>query len=375
MDLELDDDQRALAASVRAVLEAEWAPSAARRLVESGTGDRALWDRIVALDWPALLVPDVVGGMGLGPVEAALVHERCGAALAPGPFFASAGLFAAAVCALGTTDQQRAVVGPVVAGDVTGTVALTELVRAVRHGTIDAAQLSVDARRADGGWRIDGVARSVIDGDRAHQVVVPARLDDGGVGAFVVPRDAIDTEQVEIADRTRDIAHLVFATVVPDDARLGGDEASLVGVVDGAVTVLAAELVGTCGTILDTVREHVCSREQFGVAIGSFQALKHRLADACLDLEAARASVRYASVALAEDAADRSVAASSAKALASDCATRLGREGIQMLGGLGFTWEHDMQLFVKRAVSSAFLFGTAEHHRQRVAALLGLAPA
>ena len=123
------------------------------------------------------------------------------------------------------------------------------------------------------------------------------------------------------------------------------------------------------------VLDHVREREQFGVKIGSFQALKHRLADCYLDLEAARASVRYASVALAEGATDASVAASSAKALASDCAQRLGHEGIQMLGGLGFTWEHDMHLFVKRAMASSLLLGTAEDHRQRTARLLGLVPA
>ena len=139
-----------------------------------------------------------------------------------------------------------------------------------------------------------------------------------------------------------------------------------------AVTVLAAELVGTCSTIFDLTLEHAKTREQFGVPIGSFQAVKHRLADAYLALEAARAAVLVAGAAIDEDDPRRSVAASTAKALAGDAAGILTREGIQLLGGLGFTWEHDMHLYVKRAVASSSLLGTAETHRQRVAGLIGL---
>lgn len=375
MDLELDDDQTALVDAVRSVLAKEWRATSLRSLVERGTGADGLWRSFVGLDWPALCVPEDGGGMGYGVVESALVHEQCGRAVVPGPFFATTALYVPMVAALADDEQRSALLGPVAGGETTGTVALTELVADVVHD--DAGRCTISASPEGKGWRLRGTTRSVIDGASADHIVLPARLSDGGCTAFVVSGSAVTATPVATTDATRHLAHIDVDTVVDGATRLGlaDGSAAFVRPVDEAVVLLAAEVVGTCGTILDVVLDHVREREQFGVKIGSFQALKHRLADCYLDLEAARASVRYASVALAEGATDASVAASSAKALASDCAQRLGHEGIQMLGGLGFTWEHDMHLFVKRAMASSLLLGTAEDHRQRTARLLGLVPA
>ncbi len=373
MDLELDEDQQALAGAVRSVLRSAWPPTALRAQIESGTGADELWSEMVSLDWPALCIDERFGGLGFGPIEAMLVHEGCGAVAAPGPLFATAALFAPVVSALATAEQAERWLPDVAAGRKTGTAALGEL----RCG---AGGPSIEAVRTSDGWRLDGTMHSVIEGNEVDHLLVIADAE-GAVQPFVIGTDEVTTTVVRSVDATRGLATMACdGLVVGDDAVLGavGDQSSAEKVqqaVDHGVTCLAADLVGTCATILDLTLDHAREREQFGVKIGSFQSLKHRLADAFIELEAARASVRVASMALAEDDPRGAVAASSAMALAGDGAQRITREGIQVLGGIGFTWEHDMHLYVKRAMSSSVLLGTAEYHRQRVADLLGLVSA
>ena len=372
MDLELDEDQQALARSVRSVLGSAWPAAALRRCVETGAGADELWPTLVSLDWPALGIDGRFGGMGYGPIEAALVHEECGRVALAGPFFATAALFAPLVGALATAEQAGRWLPAVAAGRATGTASLGEL----RRG--DGAP-GVEAVAVGDGWRLDGTLRGVIEPTTDHLVVVAT--SDLGAQVFVVDGAAARSEPVRSVDGSRRLATVALdGVVVGEEAVLGtpGDPstaARLDAAVDHAVTALAADLVGTCATILDLTLDHARTREQFGVKIGSFQALKHRLADAFIGLEAARASVRVAALALAEDDPRRPVAASSALALAGDCAQRITREGIQVLGGVGFTWEHDMHLYVKRALGSSVLLGTPEHHRQRVADHIGLVPA
>ncbi len=384
MDLELDDEQVALADSVRTVLARTWPATALRRLVEDGTGGDALWERVVHLDWPALCVPESDGGMGYGVVEASIVAEGCGRVAVPGPLLATTGWFAPVVRELGSESQRAELLGGVAAGTRTGTAALAELTASLPAGELDAGCLGVRATPDGDGWRLDGTARSVVDAATVDLIAIPARVvDEAGIGVFVVGRSdpGVGVIPVRALDASRGLAHVALDGVrVASDAVLGrpGDRATSVGLgraLDEAITVVAAELVGTCSTIFDLTLEHAKTREQFGVPIGSFQAVKHRLADAYLALEAARAAVLVAGAAIDEDDPRRRVAASTAKALAGDAAGILTREGIQLLGGLGFTWEHDMHLFVKRAVASSALLGTAETHRQRVAALIGLVAA
>ena len=373
MDLELDGDQQALADLVRTVLRTKWPQTALRTLVETGAGGAELFAEMVALDWPALCITESLGGMGYGPVEAMLVHEGCGAVAAAGPFFATTALFAPVVAALGTSEQAERWLPRVAAGQATGTAALGEL----RSGT---GRPTVESVAVSDGWRLHGTVRSVIDGADVEHLAVPV-TGEAGTQVFVVDTAALRADRVRSVDASRRLATVTFDGVVVDaDAALGkpGDrstDALLDRAVDHAVTALAADLVGVCATILDITLGHAREREQFGVKIGSFQAIKHRLADVFIDLEAARASVRVASMALAEDDPRRAVSTSSAMAMAGDAAQRITREGIQVLGGIGFTWEHDMHLFVKRALGSSVLLGSPEHHRQRVADLIGLVPA
>ncbi len=375
VDLELDDDQAALAESVRSVLATNWPATALRTLVETGVGTDELWATLVSLDWPALCVGEEHGGMGFGPMEAMLLHEGCGRAAIGGPLFPTTTLFAPMVQALGSSTQRARWLPGIAAGTCTGTVAMIEMVRG--EGTP-----TVQARRRDDGWQLSGTVRSVIEADTVDLVVIPALADEALIMA-VVPMEVMSAEPVRSVDGSRRLSTVLLdAVAVPDSDVLGEDAVpphDAVGqrvdrVIDHAVTALAADLVGTCGAIFDLTLEHAKEREQFGVKIGSFQAIKHRLADCYLELEAARASVRVASVALAEGDDRTTIMASSALAMAADAARRISTEGIQMLGGIGFTWEHDTHLFVKRALSSSVLLGDAELHRQRVARQIGLVP-
>jgi alkylation response protein AidB-like acyl-CoA dehydrogenase len=164
---------------------------------------------------------------------------------------------------------------------------------------------------------------------------------------------------------------------VDGDRRLGAAGTVAAGLrraLDVAAAAFAMEAVGTCTAIFELALEYAKDREQFGVKIGSFQAMKHKFADMYVALEAARATCYFAAVALAEDDPRRSIGASMAKGLAGDACRRIGQEGIQSLGGIGYTWEHDMQLYVKRVLSAPALLGTVDEHRERVAALLGVVP-
>lgn len=379
MDLELDPEQTALVESVRDVLAKEWPSTSLRAWVEGRNGGTALWKRMIELDWPALCVPEVDGGMGYGSVEAALLHETCGAAVVPGPLLPSTALFAPLVREVGAPAQRAAFLGDVATGARTGSAAIEDIVRSGTGADVEPSALGVTATAVGGSWCISGVARSVIEGDAVDWLAVPARLDDGsGIGVFVVDRARCDSVPVRSIDGSRRLATVRFDETEVD-AILGtpGDPETVAAcrrATDEAVNAMAAELVGTCSAILDITLDHVKTREQFGVRIGSFQAVKHRLADCYLALEAARASVRVASAALAEADPRRGLAVSTAKALAGDAAQLIATDGIQFLGGIGFTWEHDVHLSVKRAMGSSALLGGAEAHRQRVADLVGLVP-
>jgi alkylation response protein AidB-like acyl-CoA dehydrogenase len=219
----------------------------------------------------------------------------------------------------------------------------------------------------------------VLGAELADELVVVARVEPpderGDIAAFVVPTSAADVTLVSALDPTRGLATVDLHDVTVDaDRRLGEPgidcSAALSRALDEALTALALECVGTCQTIFDVTLEYSKQREQFGVPIGSFQAIKHKLADMLVALERARATGYFAALAIAEDDDRRRAAAATAKIAASQCQRLLAKEGIQIHGGIGYTWEHDMHLFVRRVKTDGQLLGTEAEHRARLAALL-----
>jgi alkylation response protein AidB-like acyl-CoA dehydrogenase len=376
MELDFTEEQDELRDGVRAVLARECPMSVVRELVEKGTEPSGLWAQMVALGWPALTVPERLGGLGLGMVELAVVVEETGRAMAPGPFLPTVTQFAPGVSEAGDAEQRARFLGAVAAGELTGTLALTE-----EGGSYDPAAVTATARPDGDGFVLSGVKHAVAEAAAADEVVVVARLSgtqgDDGVGAFVVPRDALALDPVATLDPSRRLARLTLDGVrVGVDRCLGEPGRATSGALRRAVEVataaLALEMVGTCQAIFDVTLEYAKQREQFGVPIGSFQAIKHKFADMLVALERARATGYFATLTIAEDDDRRALAVSTAKAAAGDCARLIAKEGIQIHGGIGYTWEHDMHLYVRRVKAGAALFGTAPQHRARVADLIGL---
>jgi alkylation response protein AidB-like acyl-CoA dehydrogenase len=370
VELEFTDEQHDLRASVRAFLERECGIGVVRDLVERDDRADRLWRHMVDLGWPGLTVATEQGGVGLGFIELAVVVEELGRVIAPGPFLATAAQFIPAVRNVGTPEQQARFLGAAASGERTGALAASGAT-----GSAAASDLGVVARRATRGWLLDGIEHHVLDGDTADEIAVAARIDDG-VGVFVVPATALHRHVTAMVDASRQIATIELEAVpVDDDRALGipGESGSqLERALQEATTALAMETVGTCQSIFDLALDHAKSREQFGVPIGSFQAIKHKFADMRVVLERARATCYFAAATIAEDDERRALATSMAKAAAGDCQRLLAQEGIQILGGIGYTWEHDMHLYVKHAKAGDALLGTAATHRLRVADLIGV---
>jgi alkylation response protein AidB-like acyl-CoA dehydrogenase len=374
--LEFTPEQDELRDGVRTVLTRECPMSLVREVVEKAVTADALWNRMVSLGWPALTVPESAGGLGMGAIELAVVVEELGRAVAPGPFVPTVTQFVPIVTEAGSPEQEEQFLGAVAAGELTGTLALVET-----DGAIDPARVTATAEPDGTSFVLRGKKAMVVEAANADEIVVVARRPgtdgDDGVGAFVIPRVDVDVEPVVSLDASRPLARVTL-----DGARAGADRvlgepgpATAIAVrraVELAVTMLAVETVGTSQTILDVTLEYAKQREQFGVPIGSFQAIKHKFADMLVALERARATSYFAALTIAEDDDRRALAASIAKAAAGDCAARLAQEGIQIHGGVGYTWEHDMHLYVRRVKSNAVLLGNDALHRARVADLIGL---
>jgi alkylation response protein AidB-like acyl-CoA dehydrogenase len=372
VELEFTSDQEELRDSVRSFLEKECSTEVVRAAVATGQADQ-LWSSMVALDWPGLTVPEEFGGIGLTFVEAAVVVEELGRVVAPGPFFSTLTQFVPLVREVGDPAQQRRFLSAVASGAVTGTLALSDH---PKGWSLD--DVTMVAERGVGGWVLDGTKLGllgIIETD--GEVAVVARVGDG-FGAFVVPAAEAGLTAVRSLDASRPLATATLHRVtVADDRALGepGSEASERGIrraLAEATAALALETVGACDSLFQLVLAYVKERKQFGVPVGSFQVIKHKMADMFLSIERARSLCYYAVAAIDEDTEDRAVAVSMAKAASADCQRLVCREAFQSFGGIGFTWEHDSHLFIKRAETSAALLGGAAEHSVAVAASLGV---
>jgi alkylation response protein AidB-like acyl-CoA dehydrogenase len=346
MDFELDDDQLQLQAAARAVLARECPPTIVRAAVEGGEDGSGLWATMVELGWPAMAVPESDGGMGATAVELAIVLEEGGYAAEPTPLLATTTQFTPLVRALGDADQCRELLGGIAAG---------------RTGAVAAD--GVEAEPEGGRWRLAGCAPWVVDGDRADEIVVLTASE-----AFVVPGTEATATRIATFDRSVHVASVRFdGVVVPAERRLAWSDEAVDAARQEAVAGLAAAMVGTCQRIVDLTVEYVKQRHQFGVPIGSFQAVKHKAVDMFVAVQRARVLAQFAALTIAAGDPRQAVAASMAKAAAGDCQQVVFQHGLQLFGGLGYTWENDLQLFLKRAKTGELLLGGASAHRARVA--------
>jgi alkylation response protein AidB-like acyl-CoA dehydrogenase len=372
MDFEITPDLMQLVDSVGSVLAQECPTALVRDVVENASEPEQPWKSARELGWTAIDLPERLGGLELGFTALGLVVEQHGRFLAPGPFLATVTQFLPLVCEAGAPEQLERFAAPAGAGELRGALAVDHG-RAAEHAPGDGLR----ARRDGDAWVLEGERRFVLDGDVADEIALAARVDTGdGVGLFVVPQEAAKAERVVALDASRPLAHLRFESVRVEPVRVlgtpGAGARALGRALERATVAAALECVGACQRLLEITLEHARSRRQFDQPIGAFQAIQHKCADMYVQVEKARATGCFAMMALAEDDPRRSLAASMAKAAASDCQRLVCKEGIQIHGGMGYTWESDVQLFVKRAKTLEALLGTGGAHRQRIADLMGL---
>lgn len=348
MDFDLDDEQRELRDTARRFLEREAPISYARQMMDDERGYRdEVWKQMAELGWLALTLPEEHGGLGMGDIALAILQIEMGRVVLPGPFFST--VLAARAVARCASDEQRSRLLPRVAsGDL--------LLTFGHDGRVDVR---------DG--LLAGSRRFVTDGHVAELVLTPAHLE--GDEAWLVLAEPSSRRTIATIDRTRVLTEVSFDGSTFE--RVGSSTRDDVhDVLRRGAVLLAAEMLGCAERALELATEYAKQRVQFGKPIGSFQAVKHRLADMLVDVESMRNAVYYAAWALERDNAEAPIAASMTKAFCSDAAPRVTAGAIQVHGGIGFTWEHDAHLFYKRATTDAAAFGDATFHREVVAGLL-----
>jgi alkylation response protein AidB-like acyl-CoA dehydrogenase len=363
MNFDLTDEQRMLQAAAREFLASRLGSEKIRALAESDDAhDEALWREMVELNWPGLLVSEDHGGQGLGTVELIVLMEQLGYALVPGPLFSNT-LAALALDAAAGDEQRERYLAPLAAGDIRGTLALWD-----RGAGWTPDDIRLEPEETNGGWVLNGEKLFVLDADRADFLIVGASegrrfiVDRDADGVTVIPTPTIDGTRKQYAVRLDGVK-------VADDAVFGeGDE--LAHARDRAYTALAAELTGVAQRAMEMAVEYAKERKQFGRPIGSYQAVSHSCAQMLLETEGARSMVYYAAWAADNEPEAAPVAASMSKAYASDAACRVTGSSLQVHGGIGFTWEHDLHLYLKRARCGAAYLGDARWHRERVARLV-----
>jgi acyl-CoA dehydrogenase len=373
------EEQEILAHTAREFVTGRSPLRRVRELREDQTGfSRELWAVMAELGWLGIVVPEQYGGAGLGWADLAVVMEEAGRGLLPEPLVGSMLLATTAVLLAGSDAQKQAHLPPLVGGERVAALAYQE-----SGSRYDPTHVTTRAERAGSGFAITGEKIQVLDGHVADWLVVSARTageahEADGVTLFLVPASVpgvVVERQWRIDARPAAIVRLERVTV-PADAVLGveGQGATTLGrVLDRAAVGLAADMLGGMTAAFEMTLDYLKTRKQFGVPIGSFQALKHRAARLFVETELARSLVMAASQAIDDAVPDPQVArlASVAKARLSDAYLHTGYEAVQMHGGIGMTDEHDIGLYLKRARGAELQFGDAAYHRDRVARLDG----
>ena len=368
MDFEFSEDQRLMQESLHGLLAERQDMAAARRVADGAGFDQALWAALAEAGVFAVPVPEAQGGLGLGPVDTVLLLEEFGWALVPAP--AAETLLAAMLLArCGTPAQQARFLPRIAAGSLRATLALAE-----PGGGFGVEEVALAARRRPGGWALSGRKALVPQAAEAELVLLVARFgDEGRLGLALCPAAAPGLARRRHASLDLSSRHhlLDFAEVeIGAEEVLGGtpEPAHAALLFDLGAAAAAAQQAGIAARLLDEAVGYAKQRVQFGQPIGGFQAIKHKCADMATAVEGARAAAYHAALALAEGGTDVARAVSVAKAFCGDAARLVCREALQIHGGIGFTWELGLHLWVRRAKALELSFGDTAWHRERALA-------
>ena len=366
MNFDYTDDQKALKEEARRFLTAASPLTVARAVLENpGDGyDTALWGRIVEQGWCGATIPESYGGLGLGYVELCALAEELGRAVAPVPFASSIYFLAEALMLVGSEQQKSELLPLVASGELIGTLAVAE-----GAGVLTEARISAKVS----GGRVFGTKLPVADGMAAGRAVVLAQGDDGGdtgLGLYLVDLigEGVSREAVSNIDPTRGAARISFDGA---PAELLGEASkgleTLHRIQERGAILLAFEQLGGADRCLEMARDYALERYAFGRPIGSYQAIKHKLADVFVKNEVARANAYYGAWALSTDAPELPVAAAAARVAGSAAYWMAAKEMIQTYGGIGVTWEADCHFFYRRARHLGLVIGAPRDWKRRLA--------
>ena len=375
MDFSLAEEHVMLKTSARDFLDTECPKRLVREMDEDPTGySPELWKKMADLGWQGLVIPEQYGGVGSTFLDLAVLLEEMGRALVPGPFLSTVTQAGRAVLVAGSEAQKQAILPGVCNGETIMTLAWLET-----DGNLEADGITVSAAHKGDSYSVTGAKLFVPDANIADQMVTAVRTGKGngedGISLLLIDTAASGVEVTQLKTMSGEkLCEVVFKDVsVPASDRLGeeGDGWQVLQeVIEGATVGECAWMAGGARWILETATQYAKERVQFGVPIGSFQAIQHKLSDMCVEVEGATAIVYFAAWAQAEQDDARKIAASVTKAWCGDIYKRAAYQGIQIHGGIGFTWDHDMHLYFKRAKSAEVVFGDSDYHREKVAQLL-----
>ena len=379
MEFGFSQEQEMLRATARRFFENECPSAFVRKMMDDPAGTTPeFWQKLAEQGWLGLIYPEAYGGAGLGLVDLAVLMEEMGRAVVPGPFFSNVLLGGLALLDAGSEDQKKEWLTRIASGEGKVPLAWTE-----PNARWDAAGVTLAAKETRGGFVLSGTKLFVHDAHTADALVVAARTGEGatpedGVSLFLVPGGApgLNVKLLPTMDQTRKLCEATFAGVTVGHEALVGEKGRgwmpLAKVIDKATVGLCAEMCGGALKVLEMTTEYAKIRIAFGKPIGSYQGVKHKAADMLVDAENAKSITYYAAWAVDQGVPEAPLAASMAKAYVSDAFRRVAGTGIQLHGGIAFTWEHDLHLYFKRAKGSEFAFGDATYHRERVAQLIHL---
>jgi len=379
MNFGFSEEQDLLRSTARKFLENECPSVKVRTLMDGPEAmDPALWAKLAEQGWLGLISPEEYGGMGLGFVDLVVLMEEMGRAVVPGPYFSTVLLGGLAILEAGAAAQKKEWLPKIAEGEKRATLGWME-----PSAMLGPQGVTLGAAQSGGRFTLSGTKLFVHDAHTADAIVVAARTSSGktaedGITLFLLPKGTpgLQVTLLPTMDQTRKLCDVTLTNVtVGAEAvmgEVGGGWQPLSRVLDRATVALCAEMCGGAQKVLEMTVEYAKIRQTFGRPIGSYQGVKHKAADMLVDVENSKSITYYAAWAMDEGVPEGPLAVSMAKAYVSDASRRVAAAGIQLHGGIGFTWEHDLHLYFKRAKGSELTFGDATHHRERVAQLVNL---
>jgi alkylation response protein AidB-like acyl-CoA dehydrogenase len=368
MEFDLSKPQKLLQKSARDLFARACPAKRVRELMATDTAfDAELWSAVAEQGWLGIHLSEASGGLGLGPVDLAVVAEEMGRACFPGPFLGT--VWAASLVA--EANPMWPHLHALTTGEKRGAVAILK-----PDASWDPIEVRSQSTLEGASYQLTGCKSFVSDAGVADVIVCVDMMPDGDPALFAVPAKAagVSIKPTPGMDQTRKLYDVTFesVTVLPKDVLAVGDAArrALVRSTQIATLLVCADMLGGMQWILENTVEYAKTRQQFGKPIGSFQAVQHMCADMLLWTESSRSAIYFAAWAVDAEPESAARVVSTAKVYTSDASREVANRGVQVHGGIGFTWEHDLQLYYKRSKASEILFGDASHHRAQLADLV-----